>query len=238
VPPPAALRHSAPRLDELQPTHSPPAAPHIVGSVPATQVEPLQQPPLHGCVDEQVPVHTCWLVSQAWFAGQSLVTLQPQVPARQAPPSALVLQSVHAFPSAPQILFALPALHTPPEQQPPLHGCVDEQRLVQACWLVSQAQPTRQSLEALQPQLPPPVTASHTAPAVEEAQGWHRPPPLPHADAMVPVTQVVPSQQPPLHAWPAAQEVEQTCVDGSHAWPVGQSLALMQPQLSVPATQP
>jgi hypothetical protein len=92
-------------------------------SLPGAQVPLMQQPPLHGCPSLQVVVQVWLLKSQAWLAGQSVCTLQPQVPpATQAWPLALALQSMQALPLAPQLEPPVPALHTPPLQQPPLQG--------------------------------------------------------------------------------------------------------------------
>jgi hypothetical protein len=42
-----------------------PLKPHAVAAVPTTQVEPMQQPPLHGWPGLQAVVHWCTVVSQA-----------------------------------------------------------------------------------------------------------------------------------------------------------------------------
>jgi hypothetical protein len=61
-----------------------PLLPHAIVLVPATHVPFVaaeQQPPLHACVEEQLVVHACVVVLHACPTGQSLVALQPQVPA-------------------------------------------------------------------------------------------------------------------------------------------------------------
>jgi hypothetical protein len=67
-------------------------------------VPPEQQPPLHGCVGEQVLVQAFVLVLQAWPglpptpAGQSVVVLQPQEPLTHWWPFGLFWQFVHEVP--------------------------------------------------------------------------------------------------------------------------------------------
>jgi hypothetical protein len=92
------------------------------------------------------------------------------------------------------------------------------------------AWPIGQSPVALQPQLP----AMHCEPSAPP-HIWQVAPVEPHAAAVLPVTQVVPLQQPPLQVWPEAQPVEHACVVRLHALPIGQSLGALQPQL--PAMQ-
>lgn len=103
-------------------------------------------------------------------AGQSVVTLQPHVPATQAWPVGAVAQSVHAAPSAPQLLFAVPAMHVPAEQQPPLQGWFAEQVVVQRLVVVSQAYPAGQSVAVSQPHRPVARQMFPTVPAVQSTQ--------------------------------------------------------------------
>jgi hypothetical protein len=49
--------HAVPLALPVQLTHALPRAPQVVPPVPALQVVPLQQPPLHGCPALQVLVH-------------------------------------------------------------------------------------------------------------------------------------------------------------------------------------
>jgi hypothetical protein len=120
-----------------------PLAPHAVEPEPPAHIPPEQQPPLHGCVDEQLVVQV-WLVpSQAEPIGQSAAELQPHAPppdtVRQTEPSALPMQVPHAVPVAPQLVVEVPLAQVEPLQQPPLHGCVDEQVLVHWCEVASHA---------------------------------------------------------------------------------------------------
>ncbi len=88
-----------------------------------------------------------------------------------------------------------------------------------------------QSVELLQPQE---VPFSQTWPSPEVVQLAHEPPPVPHAPPPLPPTHAVPEQQPPLHpVVPAPHTVEQVCVVVLHAWFVGQSVGLLQPQAPV-----
>jgi hypothetical protein len=62
--------------------------------------------------------------------------LQPQLPDTQAWPLALAEQSWHTAPDEPHALPMVPPWHVPllaDEQHPPLHVCVDEHMVVQAC---------------------------------------------------------------------------------------------------------
>jgi hypothetical protein len=63
----------------------------------------------------------------------------------------------------------------------------------------------------------------HLWPTEFAAQDAHALPFLPHTVSPVPPWHCVPSQQPPLHSWPAVQPVPHT--PPVHAWPAGQSLA-------------
>jgi hypothetical protein len=58
----------------------------------------------------------------------------------------------------------------------------------------------------------------------------HMAPLEPHALDVVPFTQLVPSQHPPLHVRPPAQLVPHSPEDGSHASPVGQLAEDKQPE--------
>src|SRR4051812_35134885 len=67
----------------------------------------------------------------------------------------------------------------------------------------------------------------------------HTPPLLPQLACAVPATQVptfMPIgmlQQPPLHAVLASHAVLQVLVTALHAWPAGQSIAELQPQVTM-----
>jgi hypothetical protein len=204
--------------------------------LPATQLEPLQQPPLQarlGAHDEPhlPPPH-------ASRAAQSVGFTQPHAPplatAMQAMLSFAIAQSVQAPPDEPHAVAPVPATQPPPEQQPPLHAlCIAPPQFgVQLCVPRSQARPDGQSVAALQPHAP----ATQAWPALALVQSTHALPVEPHALAPVPLggTQLMPSQQPPLQTRPA-HAVEQVRVDTLHAWPIGQSAALVQPH--APETQ-
>jgi hypothetical protein len=195
-------------------------------------VPDAQQPPLHGCVAEQVVVHTWRAGSQAMSSGQSAADEQPQLaPNRQAWPLPLFVQSLqrplepHAEPLVPgwQLLA----------QQPTLHVCVAEQAVVHAWVTESHALLLGQSAAVLQPHAPPPLVATHAPPSGLPLHIAHAPPCAPHAPAMVPATHVVPLQQPPLHGWLALQVVTQLFA-GEHELPIGQSLVTLQPHCCEP----
>jgi hypothetical protein len=235
APPPGTALHKEPMLLPLQAAQAPPVEPHELTDVPGSQVPPLQQPPWHGCVDEQVVVHWCAVVSHAWPTGQSLALEQPHTPARQAWPTALMLQSLHEAPLAPQVFAAAPALQVVPAQHPPLQLCVEEQTLVHTCPL-PHARWVGQSVGPAQPQLPPPVVDKHCPPAVLEVQSAHARPFAPQVPVAVPVTQVPFEQQPPLHGCEGEQLRVHVLVPRLQAWPTAQSLAEEQPHTCVPGT--
>jgi hypothetical protein len=111
-----------------------------------------------------------------------------------------------------------------------VHGIAAEHNAeTQRCVVVSQV-PVGQSLFALQPHAP----ATQAVPIVLPAQLTHAAPLAPHSLAAVPLTQVPPVQQPPLHGELALQPATQLCVVVLQAEPLGQSLGPLQPQL--PAT--
>jgi hypothetical protein len=140
-----------------------------------------------------------------------------------------LVQSRQALPEVPQAAGALPSPQVVPLQQPSLHGWEPEQVVVHLWAAVSQAWPTGQSAVTSQPQAPPEVTARQTAPA-PAPHDWQAAPPEPHLSMLVPGTQRVPSQQPPLQLRPPVQPVPHWCEPESQALPAGQSAALLQPQ--------
>jgi hypothetical protein len=92
---------------------------------------------------------------QAWFAGQSLALMHPQVPpARHRRPDVTVteVQSAHEPPAGPQAVLPLPGWHVAPLQHWPLHGWSLSQLVEHTPAM--QARPTRQSACDAQPQLP------------------------------------------------------------------------------------
>jgi hypothetical protein len=210
--------HRWPFALALQSMHTPPDGPHTVAVVPAAQLPPLQQPPLHGWVAEHTVTHACEVASHDEPDWQSAVELQPQVPPFAPPPVMHSLprldieQSRHAPPALPQALAAVPPAQVPPAQQPPLHGCVAEHAVTHWCAPTSQASPAGQSPVTLQPQ-PLPM---HAWPRLLAEQSVHALPLLPQVAPAVPPLQVPPAQQPPLHGWPALQVVVQWLVP-SHA---------------------
>ena len=161
-----------------------------------------QQPPWHGAEGPQTDVHAPPL--HAWKKGQSLAVLQPQLPlGRQTGPFGLVMQLTHAEP-LPQALAMSPATHALPAQHEPApHGVMSVHVLVQT----------------------PPVHVG-----VEPPHLMHLPPVLPHfMSSALPGWHIMPSQHPPLHASMPMQLGEHWCVVGSHASPLGQSVACAQP---------
>jgi hypothetical protein len=81
-----------------------------------------------------------------------------------------MVQSLHCAPAAPQVVVPVPAWHSPPEQHAPLHGWVALQLVLHECVLVLHEAPDAQSVPVLQPQIPPPVAATHAEPTPLPAQ--------------------------------------------------------------------
>ncbi len=192
--------HCAPPPAAVHPVHTPAPVPQVAAVSPLWHVPVVrsQQPPLHWPAPVHAVVHL-WLL-QAVFAGQSVATLQPQLPATQAVPFELPVQSVHAE-AEPQAVGPPPSMHMPLEppqqnpapQPPPSHDAVQE----------------------------PPMHVGVSPPHVA-----HLLPDEPHAAFVFPGTQVVPLQQPPVQGRTPpsadAQLVVQSPVLGLQAWPVGQ----------------
>jgi hypothetical protein len=207
VPPPVAVTQAEPTPLPRQPWQAPPLLPQAPWMVPPAQVPLLQQPPLHGSTEVQA-VPQVWLARlQAWLAGQSAGPLQPQPPLTQAVPALAPLQSRQARPLAPQVPCAVPSLQAPDWQQPPLHGCVPLQALVQVWMARSQAWAGGQSSGPLQPQAPPPATVMQTPPAGLVEQGVQVLPEAPQPVGEVPAAQTPESQQPLWHGWVGLQAV-------------------------------
>ena len=191
-----------------------PLVPQAPFAAPATQLPPLQHPPLHSVwfVPRHALPHVCVLVLQAspgvlpLAAGQSDCELQPHVSVvgSHTAPLKLPTQLMHV-PDAPHVGACVPAMQAAPEQQkPPLHV----------------------------PSPPAPHADVHPPPAqvgVPAPQTAHVCPAAPQAPFVPPAMQVPPWQQPPLHRWVASQVLEQTCVL-PQASCAGQSAELLQPQ--------
>jgi hypothetical protein len=237
LPPPVTARQRWPFPLDGQLAHEVPLAPHAIRPVPAThmlvvsQQPPLQvSPPAHELVHTFEPLH-------AVLTGQSADVLQPHtIVERQTWPFAAFEQSTQAMPDAPQALLAVPLAQVPPLQQAPLHGELDEQAVVHWCEVVLQALPAGQSLAELQPHAPPPVTALHRWPMLDDEQSMQAPPFEPQPpELLVPGAQLPARQQPPLQGADDEQLDLQVCDDGSHAVDVGQSALVEQPH--APALQ-
>lgn len=157
--PPAAAMHAVPTLAPAQVWHIPPVFPHADGASPSVHtpaVPPsgeLQQPPLHGCDTSHALVQVYVRVSHASPCGQSLATLQPQLPvdAMHAAPASPAAQLLHIVPAAPHAVLVSGEVQVVPLQQVPLHGWLDEHCAVHAWVTASQAWPTAQSLDPVQP---------------------------------------------------------------------------------------
>lgn len=146
-------RHAEPLAPE-QETHIAPVEPHAFFAVPGAHMPVLgsQQPPLHGWPDVHVVVQAWAVVSHASSPGQSVALSQPHVPSdRHALPVELPEQEAHRPPLAPQAMGDLPDVQLPALQQPPLHGWLGEQVLVQMPVAVSHASSMGQSEGDVQP---------------------------------------------------------------------------------------
>jgi hypothetical protein len=113
-----------------------------------------------------------------------------------------------------------------------LHGWLVEQLLVQVCELGSHAMPVGQSAYEEQPQLLP----NRQMWPLDEPKQLLQLPLAPHAFAVPPAWQVVPSQQPVEQSWVAEQAVVHACITGSHECCAGQSAAELQPHAPPPVT--
>jgi hypothetical protein len=216
-----------------------PLVPQALSLEPRPQVEPAQQPPLHGCETLQLVVQACAAALQARLELQSPAAPQPQAPPPEAVshtwPIALPRQVAQTSPIEPQAVVDVPVKHTPPEawlQQPWLHGWLALQALVQVCVPRSQALCTGQSLVWVQPQAP----VTQAWPLLLLLQSRQALPALPQLAGTVPALQVPLRQQPPLHGCEALHELVQMRVALSQAEPVLQSPAEPQPQVPPPVT--
>jgi len=247
-PPPHAAVHVPPAhvgVPFAHPTQAPPVAPQAPLAVPATHcaASGSQQPPLHA-VSPAAPhaaPQVCVFVLHACPLGQSVATLQPQVPfASHAEPAELLAQFVQAPPLVPHAFAAVPPTHVTPLQQPPLHGVsfAAPHAVEHVCVCVLHELPEGQSVAAPQPQVS--VPDSQTWPAALVLQLAHRAP-FPQAPVAVPTAHwpATGSQQPPLQAVLLAPPhvLPQVWVVVLHDEPLGQSAAALQPHASVLAMQ-
>jgi hypothetical protein len=146
----------------------------------------------------------------------------------------LLVQSTQAAPDGPHAFGALPAAQVVLLlQHEPLHACAAEHEVTQACVVVSQESPPAQSLEPLQPHVPPapPAALTHEAPTLEPPQGVHASPLEPHAAGELPLVQTPAAQQPPWQSWDAEHAVVHVCVVASHALPSVQSEGPLHPHV-------
>jgi hypothetical protein len=183
------------------------------------------------------PPHAKWLV-------QSAAVVQPHV--WFEPPLetqfrfvAPAVQLVHAPAESPHVAGCESSAQVPAAQQAPLHGCVPSHVVLHELGLPvepRQACTVGHSVSEVQPQLPPPATASHVLPTLLLTHDPQMPPAEPHAACAVPCTQVpwVPpsliSQHPPLQSCVTLHAVVQAWVVVLQAWSAGQSVAELQPQ--------
>ena len=222
---PTTARHRVPWPVPEQPVqsvHEPPVTPQASSAVPLAHLPPAlgQQPPWHWVwvPSPQVVPQRDVAVSQASPLTQSTGLLQPQWPpllsGMHTVFSPAVAQSVHALPSSPQTLLkrlSLPGWHVVPLQHPWLQGwpalhAVEHDPPLQAL-------PLLQSDSLLQPHMPP---LTHAEPFMP-AQLVHVVPGAPQAPGLMPLWQLVPSQQAPLQTRPPAQPVVHLFVPVSHA---------------------
>jgi hypothetical protein len=229
-----------------QPAHAAPVSPHAPFPVPAAHCPPSgsQQPPLHAVslASPQAVPHACVVRSQAWPVGQSVDAVHPHasVDGMQWGAPALPVQSTQA-PDPPHALSLVPGWHVEPvPQQPALHGAVGEQTKMQRPVEVSQpALLAGQSTALAHPHWPPPVTGSHTSPALAAANAAvhevQTPPLSPQVAVCVPAWQVPPVaalQHPPLQGCDVPHAVVHVLLVVSHACPAGQSDAVWQPHFA------
>ncbi len=176
-----------------------------------------------------------------WQAGGSLLMV---------PHTGLVpLHTAHVPPLPPHALFDVPAWHVwllerqqpVPPQLPqftvPLHPFGIEPHCPAAHVIAVQPQmpavppPPHVSGEVqLEFELQPHAPLMHAVPLGDDVHTAHEPPGGPHAPGVLPVWQLVPSQQAPLHVRPPVHDVLHV-LDDEHALPVGQSPAAPHPQV-------
>jgi hypothetical protein len=169
-----AAMHAWPTAALVQSMQVMPEAPHAVVVLPAAQVPPLQQAPLHGWLAEHEVMQVLVVVLHDEPAGQSLGPLQPHAPppaiaTHTMPMLVMVVQLVQAAPFEPQPVAAVPPTHEPDWQQPPLQILVASHAAPHRCVVRSQASPALQSVDALQPHMP----AMHTCPLSFALQSGH-----------------------------------------------------------------
>ena len=104
--------------------------------------------------------------------------------------------------------------------------------------VVSHARYAAQSLGPSHPQLPPLAPLMHDGPASPVAHDAHMLPFWPQALFDCVMSQVVPLQQAPLHAWLAEQVVLQAPVAVLHASPTGHPLAEVHPASTLVSGMP
>jgi hypothetical protein len=201
---------------------APPLVPQADASlVPATQVLLLlQQPPLQGSLGPQAELQTRLL--QASSVGQSVAEMQPQTwVLKHTWPRLLVVQLAQATRPVPQAVLLVPATQVVPLQQPlgQLVALQTQAPFTQA-WPAAQAEPV-----VPQTQLPL-LQVSALLPQATQAR-----PLLPHADTVLPATQVPLEQQPPLQGLVALHAALQTPL--LHASSAGQLVSELQPQTPV-----
>lgn len=229
-----------------QPVHCAPVLPHAPLAAPATHwpSSGSQQPPLHAVslASPQAVPHACVVRSQAWSAGQSVDAVHPHasVDGMQWGAPACPVQSTQE-PDPPHAVSLVPGWHVEPDpQQPALHGADVEHTKIQRPVAVSQpALVAGQSPALPHPHCPPPVTGSHTSPALSAANAAvheeHTPPLSPQVAVCVPVWQVPPVaalQHPPLQGCDVPHAVVHVLLVVSHACPAGQSDADWQPHFA------
>ena len=158
----------------MQLMHAPEVPQALTVLTPLTHVPPLQQKP-----PAQVPLPG-W---PHWLAHDPLKHV-----------GALPRQPAQANPFEPQALLAVPAVHVPAEQQPPLQPVwlAPPHDVLHRCVTVLHELCAGQSAATLQPQL----LAMHRWPCALAVQ-LLQVPELPHMVTAVPVTQLLPEQQKP-----------------------------------------
>jgi hypothetical protein len=219
--------HALPFGSVEQSVQLPPAAgPQKLGVFEAQKpAEVSQQPPLHAewLPPPQKYSHTWRVVLHDSPDGQSVATLQPQVPLRHCVPFCALAQSL--APEQP---------HLPETQVAPEAQLVQSPLTLQPHTPELQLGPdwaSPQSLDVVQPQ----AAFAHAMPIGFSVQSVQAPPAGPQTEAVV-VVQAPALQHEPLQAlWLASPQAEpHTFATRSQALPAGQSLACVQPQAPLP----
>ena len=164
--------------------HAAPAAPHEPAVVPGSQVPligSLQQPEVHGTVEEHALMQTFFTASHELAFGEQLASeVQPHWPpvatATHTTPLRSPAHAAHTPPLLPQSVSSVPVWHVPPTdcEQPPLQLVLASQLVVHMCVSRSHAWLRGQSVAERQPHIDDITLGTQPVPCGSVAQLPHR----------------------------------------------------------------